>query len=88
MDAAFDLVDERAFDVNTDHAGNPRTDGGVAGIERSGDLLRRVADQSRQEGGRAEARVRRTDRGDRLDADLVVEQNAAAAIDLGVDEPG
>src|SRR3546814_2271422 len=49
---------------------------------------RRVADQGRQEGGGAEARVRGADRRDRFDIDLVVEQYAAAAVDLRVDEAG
>jgi len=53
---------------------------------RRGDLVRRVADQRREECGGPEAGMCRTDRGDRVDIDLVVEQNAAAAIDLGVDE--
>ena len=88
VDPAFDLVDERAFDMDADHAGNPCADRGVAGVERSGDLFGRIADERGQERGRAEARVRGTDCGDGLHADIVVEQHAAAAIDLRIDEAG
>ena len=47
-----------------------------------------VADQRRQQPGRAEAPVRRDDRGDALRRRLVVEQHVAAAIDLHVDKAG
>ena len=88
VDAALHLVDERAFDMDADDARNPLLDRGIDRGERGGDLRRRVADQRWQEGGGAIARMRRADRRDRFDIDLIVEQHPAAAIDLGVDEAG
>ena len=45
-----------------------------------------VADQRGQKARRAEAAVRAADGGDALDARIVVEQHAAAAVHLRVDE--
>ena len=72
--------------MDAEHAGHGERDR-VAG---SGDRALHdggiVADQGRQEAGGAEPAMRAADRGDGLDAGVVVEQHAAAAIDLGVDE--
>src|SRR5690606_6437803 len=68
---------------------------GYAGVDRlrgcgycGGDRLAIVADQGRQEAGGTEATVGGTDTADRLDAGIVVEQGATAAVDLDVDEAG
>ena len=45
-----------------------------------------VADERGQEADRAEAPMRAADLDDRIDAWIVVEQHAAAAVDLRVDE--
>src|SRR3546814_11776879 len=74
--------------MDADDAGHALLDRGVDRGERGGDLRRRVADQRRQEGGGAEARVRGADRRYGIDIDLIVEQHPAAAVDLRVDEAG
>jgi hypothetical protein len=76
------------FDMHTDHAGHPGGDRGIGSIERGSDMIGRIADQRRQESGGSEPGVRRTDRGNAFDADIVVEQHPAAAIDLRIDETG
>ncbi len=55
--------------------------------KRGAHLGGRVADQRRQQRGRAEAPVRRSDGGDRLGRRRVVEKHVAAAVHLDVDEP-
>src|SRR3546814_7252918 len=67
------------------HAGLDRV---VDSGQRRRDLFGRVADQRRQEGGGAETGVRGADRRDGVHVGLVVEQHAAAAVDLRIDEAG
>src|SRR3546814_6881607 len=74
--------------MEADDAGHALLDRRIDRGERGGDLRRRVADQRRQEGGGAKARVRGADRRYGIDIDLIVEQYAAAAVDLRVDEAG
>ena len=50
--------------------------------------MRRIGHDRRQEAGDAGAPMRGGDRGDSLDGRLGVEQNAAAAVDLPIDETG
>ena len=66
--------------------GHARCDRPPRGGDRLGDPGRVVADQGRQEAGGAEAPMRRADGGDALERRRVVEQHAAAAIDLDIDE--
>ena len=54
--------------------------------ERCGEHVRRVGDDRRQESGHAGAAMRGGDRGDPLDGRIGVEQHAAAAVDLPIDE--
>ena len=78
----------RPFEMQPGKAGHlapRRLDAG--GDHRRGDF-RRVGDQRRQQRGGAEGRVRPADRLDALDIWMVVEHDAAAAIDLQVDEAG
>ncbi|RYY44923.1 MAG: N-acetylglucosamine-6-phosphate deacetylase, partial [Sphingomonadales bacterium] len=73
-------VDERAFDMHAHDARHTRGNRSIDSGERGGNLIGRVAYQRRQECGGAEAAMRRADRGDPLDADIVVEQHSAAAL--------
>jgi hypothetical protein len=59
----------------------------VGGVDRARHDVEVVADQRGQEAGRAVPAVRLADAADRLDARRVVEQHAAATVDLGVDKP-
>ena len=81
-------ADERALDVHADHAGYARRDGLTHRGDRVGDHREIVADQRGQEAGGAEAAVRGADGADRLHGGRVVEQHAAAAVHLRVDESG
>ena len=87
MHALAPQVDERPLDMDSERAGNA-----IArlsrGRERRGQHARRVGHDRRQEGGHAGAAMRGGDRGDPLDGRIGVEQHAAAAIDLPVDEAG
>jgi hypothetical protein len=49
-------------------------------------MLAAIGDKGRQEPGRAEPPMRRSDRADAFDAPGIIEQHAAAAIHLHVDE--
>ena len=68
--------------------GTPAVDGRVAPRRSRGAItVEVVADERRQEAGRAEAAVRaRRSRGCASTLGIVVEQHAAAAVDLAVDE--
>ena len=59
-----------------------------AGGDRGSSDFRRVGDQRRQQRGGAEGRMRPADRLDALDIWMIVEHDAAAAIDLQVDKAG
>ena len=78
----------RPFEMQPCEAGHlapSRLDAG--GDHRRCDF-RRVCDQRRQQGGGAERRVRPANRLDAFDIWVVVQHDAAAAIDLQVDEAG
>ena len=81
-------AEKGTLDVDAEHARHA----GVDGAAHRGDGPRHhvevVADQGRQEAGGAKAAVRRTDGADRLNGRVIVEQHAAAAVDLHVDETG
>ena len=88
MDALAIDVEERALDMDAEHARYARRDRRVHGRHRAADDVEIVADQRGEEAGGAEAAMRGADRGDALHGRRVVEQHAAAAIDLGIDESG
>jgi hypothetical protein len=79
--------DERPLDVDAERAGNAhmRLAGGGQGRSQN---IRRIGHDGRQEAGDALAPMRRGDPCDGLDRRLGVEQNAASAIDLPVNEAG
>ena len=81
-------IQHRPFDMDADDAGHLRLDRLVDRIERAGDLVGRLADQSRQHRGGAIGRMRRRHGRDAVDVETVVEQHAAAAIDLRIDIAG
>ena len=76
----------RPFQMDAGEARNFRPGRLDARLDRIARHVARVGDQRRQYRGGAEPHVRGTDRADRLDARPVIEQDAAAAIDLQVDE--
>ena len=78
----------RSFEMDADHAGHALGDRCVDRGDRFAHHVDVVADQRRQETRRAEAAVRFADAADRLDCRRVVEQHAAAAVDLAIDEAG
>ncbi len=78
--------DVRAFQVDTEYAGHPGIDRFGGGRDCAFHHCRVVADQGRQQASGAEAPMRARDLGDGLHIGRVVEQVAAAAVDLGVDE--
>jgi hypothetical protein len=88
MDALAIDVEKRALDMDAEHPGHTGLDRGIDGDHRAADHVEIVADQRRQEAGGAEAAMRGTDRGDACDRWFIVEQHAAAAIHLGIDEAG
>jgi len=79
-------ADERPLDVHADDAGHALGNRLAHGIHRMGDHLEVVADQRRQESRGAEAPVRTADVADRVDRRRLVEEHAAAAVHLRVDE--
>ena len=80
-------IDERPFDMDPERAGHA-----FARLARGGERrvkhARRVGHDRRQEGGHAGAAMRGGDRRDSLDGRIGVEQHAAAAVDLPIDEAG
>jgi hypothetical protein len=82
---------ERPFQVNADRAGD-RADRLFRSVERGPHFLRAVGNQRRKQRRRSETAMRRGNGADPLHRRLVVEQHAAAAVDLQVDkarrEPG
>ena len=80
-------IDERPLDMDSERAGHAfarLASGGQRRVKHA----RRVGHDRRQEGGHAGAPMRGGDRGDPLDGRIGVEQHAAAAIDLPIDEAG
>ena len=78
----------RPLEMQAEKAGHAPVGGLDAGADGRRRDLRRVGDQRRQERRRAELRMRLADRLDALERGPVVEHDAAAAIDLQVDEAG
>jgi hypothetical protein len=81
-------ADERAFDVQSDESRNARGDRLAHRPDRARDHGEVVADERRQEPRRAIEPMRRADPADGFDARGVVEEHAAAAVHLAVDEAG
>ena len=80
-------IDERPLDMDSErawHAFARLASGGQRRVKHA----RRVGHHCRQEGGHASAPMRRGDRSNSLDGRIGVEQHAAAAIDLPIDEAG
>ena len=77
-------VQERALDVNTEHAGHSGVDRGAHGLECAGDDVQIIADERRQKARGAEASMGAADLPDGIDGRLGVEQHAAAAVYLRV----
>ena len=84
--AAPRAAEIRTFEMDAQHAGYVVGDGRVDRRERAAHLVRTVADERWQKTRRAELSVRRTDCADTVHVGPVVEQHAAAAVDLRVDE--
>jgi hypothetical protein len=80
------VAEKRPFDVNAEDAGHTLRDGGTRRENRLFDDVQIVADQRGEKSRRAEAPVSDSDGGDGFDARIVVEQHAAAAVHLAVDE--
>ena len=74
--------------MNAQHAGHAGGDRGLHRTHGDVDDGEVVADQGGKKTGCPEGAVGRADGGDCLDRRGVVEQHAAAAIDLGVDKAG
>ena len=88
MHAAALLAQEWPFDVDAEQAGNAAQDAFAHRADAARHHGQIVADQRGQETGGAEAAMRAADGFDAGDAGIVVEQHAAAAVHLGIDESG
>ena len=77
---------ERALDVNAERAGDLRLERRAGGGNGLAHVLARIGDEGRHEAGGAIGPVRPADRRDAFRRALVVEEHAAAAIDLDIDE--
>jgi hypothetical protein len=86
--AAPRMREERPLDVNAQYTRHTLRDGGAHGLDGLSDHVQVVTDQRRQETRGPEAPVRGADRGDGFDAGMFVEQHAAAAVHLRVEEAG
>src|SRR5690242_6714531 len=86
MHALAGDIEEGALDVDSEHSGDARGDRGAHGGDGACDDFEIGTDQCGEEPGGTETPVRSPDRLDRLDARGIVEEYAAAAIHLGVDE--
>ncbi len=78
-------IDERSFDMDPERAGHAfarLASGGQRRVKNAGS----VGHDRRQKGGDASAPMRGRDCGDSLDGRIGVEQHAAAAVDLPIDE--
>ena len=80
-------IDEWPLDMHAERAGHAHMR--LAGCRQRGcQHVRRVGDDGRQKAGHSLAPVRMGDPGDRVDRRLGVEQHAATAVNLPVDETG
>jgi len=86
VDSLPGRVQEGSLDVDAEYARHALFDGRIHRPDRAFHGVEIVADQRRQEPGRAEAPMRLADGGDAVDRRMIVEQDAAAAIHLQVDE--
>src|SRR5207344_2284939 len=86
--AAASLVDEGPFDVDAGDTGDMRRDRLPHGLDGAGDDGEVFADERGKESGRAEAPVGGADGPDRRNARVIVEERAAAAVHLAIDEAG
>src|SRR5882757_6296537 len=86
MYAAPRPIEKWAFDVDAKDAWSACIERLLHCPDGAPDAVEIVADQRRQESGGAETAMRFADRADRLRARFIVEQSAAAPIDLHVDE--
>ena len=78
-------IDERPFDMDAERARNAFARL-ARGRERFGKHMRRVGHHRRQESSHASAAMRGGDRGYSVNCRIGVEQHAAAAVDLPIDE--
>ena len=87
MHAGLIRREKRTLVMKPDHA---RIDAGhgLYGMPGDAHFCGRVAEQRRQQRGRAEPPVRRRDGGNSVRGRVVVEQHVSAAIHLSVDEAG
>ena len=87
MYAGLVRAQERSLVMKPDYA---RIDArrGLYGVAGRPHLFGRVAEQCRQQRGRAEPPMRRRDGGNSARARVVVEQHVSAAVHLCIDEPG
>src|SRR2546429_9528725 len=79
-------IEERALDVNAENPGHAGLDCALNGGNRARDDVEIRADESWQKTRGAESAVRATDLAYDFDGWRVIEQDTAAAVDLGVDE--
>ena len=85
MRALAPRVEMRSLQMQADHAGNGA---GRHRVDRRDDALAGVGDQCRQQSGGTGPPVSRRDAAEPVRGGVVVQQYAAAAIDLNVDEAG
>ena len=85
--AAF-VAEERTFDVDAEHAGHAARDGFAHRVNRLLHDVQIVADQRGQKSRGPETAMSTANGGDGLDARVAIEQHAAAAVHLRVDESG
>ena len=81
-------ADEGAFEMDAENAGNAGIERRAHGFDRFRHGLTGIGDEGRQQPGGAIGAVGLRDGPDALDGTHVVVENAAAAIDLHVDEAG
>ena len=86
VDAAARRGDERTLHMQAADAGHALCQRVAHGLHRRAPQRRRPADQRGQQRGGAEARVRGGDAAQRVGGRCVVEQHAAAAVHLQIDE--
>jgi hypothetical protein len=86
MNASLPWIEERPFDVDSEHSWHLRCDRRASCLKRCGDLGRTIADESGQEASRAEAAMCTANRRNGFDAWIIIEQAISAAIHLNVNE--